>query len=98
MGVAMAKRNEPYRYCIVRSYYPPSTAGLHGPVHVRPIVGQPFAIHLHVECSKDLSNTDLYDVGTRFRIRAKLTDRHGSGDFVYSYFGWPFDVVGPDET
>jgi len=63
-----------------------------------PIAGQPFATHLHVECSKDLSNTDLYDVGTRFRIRAKLTDRHGSGDFVYSYFGWPFDVVGPDAT
>lgn len=98
MGVTMAKRNQSYRYCIVESYYPACTAGLHGPVHIRPIAGQPFPTYLHVECSKELSNTDRYQVGTRFRIRAKLTDRHGSGDFVYSYFGWPFDVVGADET
>ena len=31
----MAKRNEPYRYCIVESYYPVSTAGLHGPITFR---------------------------------------------------------------
>ena len=88
----MAKRNEPYRSCIVESYYPLSTAGLHGPVHIRPIAGQPFPTHLHVWCNKDLTNPSLYKVGTRFRLRAKLTDRHGSGDFVYSYFGWPVEV------
>ena len=38
----MAKRNEPYRSCIVESYYPLSTAGLHGPVHIRPIAGAAF--------------------------------------------------------
>ena len=32
----MAKRNEPYHYCIVESYYPESTAGLHGPIHSGP--------------------------------------------------------------
>lgn len=93
----MAKRNEPYRYCIVESYYPVSTAGLHGPIHIRPISGQPFPTHLQVECNKDLTNPSLYKVGTRFRLRAKLTDRHGSGDFAYSYFGWPVEVVSPDE-
>jgi hypothetical protein len=94
----MAKRNEPYRWCIVESYYPVSTAGLHGPVHIRPVADQPFATPLHVECSKEMVDPDRYPVGTRFRIRAKLTDRHGSGDFVYSYFGWKFDVLGPDDT
>ncbi|MBN8993036.1 MAG: hypothetical protein J0H42_32790 [Rhizobiales bacterium] len=94
----MAKRNEPYRNCIVESYYPDDTSGLHGPVHIRPIAGQAFPTHLHVECNKDLSNPRLYKVGTLFRIRAKLTDREGSGDFLYSYFGWPVDVVSPDEV
>lgn len=30
----MAKPNEPYRYCVVESYYPDNTSGLHGPVHI----------------------------------------------------------------
>jgi hypothetical protein len=93
----MAKRNEPYQYCVVESYYPTDTSGLHGPVHIRPVAGQPFSSHLHVECSKSLSNPRVYKVGTRFRLRVKLTDRDGGGEFLYSYFGWPVDVLGPDE-
>ena len=62
------------------------------------LAGQPFPTHLHVECNKDLSNPRLYKVGTLFRIRAKLTDREGGGDFLYSYFGWPVDVAGPGEV
>lgn len=46
---------------------------------------------MHVECSKSLSRD--YPEGTVFRIKAKLTDREGSGDFLYSYFGWKYDVV-----
>ncbi|MGY4499391.1 hypothetical protein ACVWYH_003322 [Bradyrhizobium sp. GM24.11] len=85
----MAKRNEPY--CVVESYYPESTAGLHGPVHIRPI--QEFPTHLRVECSKDLMNPRIHPVGTRFRLRVKLTDREGGGEFLYSYFGWPVEIV-----
>ncbi|MDD1536131.1 hypothetical protein C7U89_23560 [Bradyrhizobium sp. WBOS4] len=93
----MAKPNEPYRYCIVESYYPDSTAGLHGPVHIRPVPGEEFPTHLRVECSKDLMNPRIHPVGTRFRLRVKLTDRGGGGEFLYSYFGWPVEVLGPDE-
>jgi hypothetical protein len=50
----MAKRNERYFDVIVESYESHSTAGLHGPVHIRPIEGQPFPTHLRVECSMDL--------------------------------------------
>jgi len=71
----MAKRDEPYRYCIVESYYPDSAVGLHGPIHIRPVAGEEFPTHLHVECSKDLVNPKIHPVGTRFRIRVKLTDR-----------------------
>jgi hypothetical protein len=82
---------EPYGHVDVESFYPNSTAGLHGPVHVRPLPGQGFPTTLHVECSREL--VEQYPVGTRFRIRAKLTDRLGSGDYLYSYFGWPFTVL-----
>ncbi|WP_113479713.1 hypothetical protein [Rhizobiales bacterium] len=87
----MAKANEPYRMVLVESYRPNRTSGLHGDVHVRPRPGQGFPVTMHVECSKSLSRN--YPVGTVFKIRAKLTDREGSGDFLYSYFGWKYDVV-----
>lgn len=87
----MAK-DEPYRWIVVESYYPASTAGLHGPVHIRPVEGQGYSTALHVECSKKL--VENYPVGTRFRIRVKLTDRLGSGEFLYSYFGWKYEVLG----
>lgn len=90
----MAKRNETYVYVVVESYRPSCTAGLHGPIHIRPIEGQDFPTHLQVECSKDLVNPDRYPVGTRFKIRAKLTDRLGGGEYLYSHFGWHVEVLG----
>lgn len=87
----MAKPNEPYVYVEVESYNPASTSGLHGKVHVRPCAGQGYPQTMHVECSKKL--TSHYPVGTRFRIRAKLTDREGGGEYLYSYFGWKYEVL-----
>jgi hypothetical protein len=90
-GLEMAKPFEPYQLVEVESYLPAKTSGLHGKVHIRPCEGQGFPRNMHVECSKSLSRN--YPVGTRFRIRAKLTDREGEGDFLYSYFGWKYDVL-----
>jgi hypothetical protein len=87
----MAKLNEPYQLVEVESYLPTCTSGLHGKVHIRPCIGQGFPSDMHVECSRTLST--MYPVGTRFRIRAKLTDREGAGDFLYSYFGWKYEVL-----
>ena len=89
----MAK-DEPYEWIVVESYYPASTAGLHGAVHIRPVAGQEYSTRLHVECSKSLSHN--YPVGTRFRLKAKLTDKEGGGEFLYSYFGWRYEVLGKD--
>lgn len=86
----MAK-SEPYQMVVVESFRPDSTSGVHGDVHIRPVAGQGLPTTLHVECSKKLSNN--YPVGTKFRIRAKLTDREGDGEYLYSYFGWPVDVL-----
>lgn len=87
----MAKPNEPYKMVLVESYRPESTSGLHGNIHIRPSPGQGFPKSMHVECAKELSRN--YPVGTVFRIKAKLTDREGQGEFLYSYYGWKFEVV-----
>lgn len=94
----MGRPDEPYVKLEVESYRPSHTSGLHGPVHIRPVAGQDgFPPHLHVRCSKKLSRD--YPVGTRFLITAKLSDREGGGEFVESYYGWPFEVLWrPDEN
>ncbi|MFW5450824.1 MAG: hypothetical protein ACKE9I_04415 [Methylophagaceae bacterium] len=86
----MAK-DGPYVYINVESYTAMNTSGLHGEIHIRPIEGEDFPQDIQVECSKELSRG--YPVGTRFKIKAKLTDREGSGDYLYSYYRWPFDVI-----
>ncbi len=87
----MAKPFEPYQMVEVESYRPSQTSGLHGKVHIRPLPGQGISTKIHVECSKKLSEN--YPVGSRFRIRAKLTDREGIGEFLYSYFGWKYEIL-----
>ena len=80
-----------YHLILVESLYPTSTSGRHGDVHIRPVIGQPlFPQNLFVECSRTLVNN--YPVGTKFRIRAKLSDLKGT-PFIYSYHGWPYEVV-----
>lgn len=49
---------------------------------------------LLTECSKKLF-TD-YPVGTKFLLKAKLTDRESGGLFFYSYYRWqPIEVERP---
>jgi len=87
----MAK-DAPYVTIIAESFKPARTSGLHGKVHMRPAPGQPFGQDLMIECSKTL--TSAHPVGTRFRMRVKLTDREKGGEFLYSYHGWKVDVLG----
>jgi hypothetical protein len=82
----MAKSNEPYRNVVVESF-----RRRPGAIEVRVVAGQPFREGLMVECSRDLVRK--YPLGTRFRIRGKLTDLLGGGEFVYSHYSWPFEVL-----
>jgi hypothetical protein len=88
----MAKPDEPYRQVLVESFRPASTSGLHGKIHVRPLPGQEgIPPTLQVECSKELSTK--YPVGTQFELTAKLTDREGGGEYIYSSFRWAYKVL-----
>ena len=92
----MAQESE-YHTIIVESFYPKDTSGRHGLVHVRPAKHQIFPQSLFVECSRDLVNTTLHPVGTKFRIKVKLTDREGGTNFLYNSYRWPYYVVSDDE-
>ena len=87
----MAKETAPYKDILVESYESANTSGLHGSIHIRPLAGQGYRTDLRVECAKALSSQ--YPVGTKFKIRAKLTDREGEGEFLYSSYRWPYEVI-----
>jgi hypothetical protein len=88
-GVEMVKRNGDYREIIVESVVGTDSQG-RPKRQIRPVKGQIFDTNLNVECSKSLS--EKYPLGTRFKIRAQLTDMDGT-PFLYSYHGWPFEVI-----
>lgn len=87
----LAKSSEPYGVVVVDSFKLPAASGLHGQVHIRPVAGQQLPTTLFVECSKKLPKA--YPVGTNFRIRAKLTDREGGGEYLCSFHGWAVEVL-----
>lgn len=88
----MAKNNV-YESVLVESYKSNNTSGKHGKIHIRPVAGHKYSSTLQVECSKKLSDLDLYPLGTKFLIQAKLTDREGGGEYLYSYFRWSYEVM-----
>ena len=91
----MAKPFEPYVYVDVESYLPTQTSGLQGKIHIRPCPGQGYPTDMHVECSKNLSKN--YPLGSKFRLKAKLTDREGGGEYLYSYWGWDYEILARGE-
>ena len=79
----MAKPDEPYRKLIVESYYPASTSGRKGKVHIRPLPGQWADPSLSVECSKELSDLSKYQIGSQ----------ENSGEYIYSSFRWEHKFI-----
>ena len=77
-----------YSLIVVESFNP---VGSHE-VHVRPIAGQHnYPATLRVECSKSM--IQKYPVGTKFRIRGKLSLMKGVA-YVYSSYRWDYEILG----
>jgi hypothetical protein len=85
----MVIANGDYRYVVVESVMGCDSQGRQK-LQIRPVAGQIFSKDLNVECSKSLK-TD-FPLGTRFRIKAQLTEMDGA-PFLYSYHGWKHEVV-----
>lgn len=88
----MVRDTYAYRHVAVES----RLAG--GVVEIHPVPGQAFAPSLMVQCSRRLRDTNVYPLGTRFLLFAKLTDRLGGTPFLYAWHGDADVVMTPAET
>jgi hypothetical protein len=86
----MAKPWEQYQQVVIETYYE-IKSGKSSRIHARPIAGEVFPTTLDVECSRAMRTG--HPVGTRFRVWAKLTDLQGGGEFLYTSWQWPYEVV-----
>ena len=69
-----------------------------GELRIRPMAGQAYATSMRVQCGRSLRDPALYPGGTRFLIRAKLTDRQGGAPYLYAHHGDPVKVLSPREV
>jgi hypothetical protein len=82
-----------YRDVAVESVLDSRTGGL----RIKPVAGQAYATSMRVQCSRTLRDPDAYPAGTRFLIRAKLTDR-GGAPYLYAHHGDPVKVLSAREA
>jgi len=85
----MARDPWAYRDVAVESVPDPRT----GRLRIKPMAGQAYATSMRVQCARALSDPERYPAGTRFLIRAKLTDRGGGSPFLYAWHGDPVRVL-----
>jgi hypothetical protein len=90
----MARDPWAYRDVAVESVLDPRTGGL----RIRPMAGQAYATSMRVHCARALRDPELYPAGTRFLIRAKLTDRQGGAPYLYAHHGDAVRVLGDKEA
>jgi hypothetical protein len=67
-------------------------------IKICPVPGQAYSPALIVHCSKAMSDTDQYPLGTFFLVSAKLTDRMGGLPYLYVYHGDPVKVLSPEQA
>jgi hypothetical protein len=79
----MARDSWAYREVAVESVADPRS----GVLRLRPMAGQAFAPTLPVRAARALTDPAVYPAGSRFLLNAKLTDRLGGPQFLYSYHG-----------
>jgi hypothetical protein len=85
-------KKDEFHYIIVESFIPDNLSGKKGLIHMRPIPNQePFLTSMYVACSRNL--TYGYPLGTKFRIKAKITQCDGTL-FIYTHYKWSYEVYG----
>lgn len=67
-------------------------------IAIRPMSGQAYATDLNVQCSRRLSDTSIYPVGTCFLLNVKLTDRLGGEQYLYAWHGDEIKVLSDSEA
>jgi len=90
----MARDPWAYREVAVESVVDPRS----GALRIRPMAGQAYATSMRVQCSRSLRDPALYPAGTRFLIRARLTDRQGGIPYLYAHHADPVKLLSARET
>jgi hypothetical protein len=90
----MARFNESFHEIMVENFFDAKNRK----VRVRPTPGGMYPTNLMVECPREMRDVRRYPLGTRFMIRAKLTDREGGVPFLYSHHSWHYRVIGKAVT
>lgn len=69
-----------------------------GRVEIHPMPNQAYATDLNVQCSRRMSDTSIYPLGTCFLVDAKLTDRLGGPQYLYVWHGDDIKVMSEQEA
>lgn len=85
----MARDAWAYKEVAVESALDPWT----GQPRIRPVPGQAFASTIRVHCARGLLDLERYPLGTRFLLKAKITDRLGGEPYLYAWHGDPVVVM-----
>jgi len=79
---------------IAESYEPDYNSGFHGKVHIRPVTDSAnFKTWMHVECSKKLSDTQVYPLGTKFILKGFLKKPKKKGDRLSIYTNYRDKII-----
>lgn len=66
------------------------------PIRVRPVAGQGLSTTMRVECSKSMRTA--FPIGQKFCINARITQRLGSPDFLYSNYRDEWNPISDEEA
>jgi hypothetical protein len=101
--------DQSYYHLWFESFRPASTAWHRDQIQLKLVPGQKLPREVDEErASRPVSPFDLltecnrrlfydYPLGTKFKLKAKLTDREGFGMFFYTYFRWaPIQIEEPN--
>jgi 5-methylcytosine-specific restriction endonuclease McrA len=89
--------SDTHSHIIVESFVLANKSGHRGDVHMRPAKHQIHPQTLLVQCNKEMLDTSLYPVGTKFRYKVRLVTKASGNQFLGSHHAWPFVVVSDAE-
>lgn len=84
-----------YREIIIETFRNPGEPAAES-IRARPLHGQGLSTSMRVECSSKMR--EKHPVGTKLKIRAKITDREGGTKFLYCHYSWPYVVLSEKEA
>lgn len=83
-----------YRDIIIETYLSTGERS-NSRIRAKPIDGQGLSTTLNVECSSKMR--EQYPIGTKIKVRAKITDREGT-HFIYTNYNWAHERMGDNQV